>query len=169
MSHALHHISVEVNGVVNTHSVEPRRHLVDFLREDCGLKGSHLGCEHGVCGACSVRLDGALVRGCLVLAVQADGRRVDTVETLAPSPALRALQEAFVAHNALQCGYCTPGMLMAALDIVERQPQASRQAVREAISGNYCRCTGYHAIVDAVCSVLQAQRVAAVAALSEAP
>ncbi len=166
MSPALQRISVQVNGVQATHSVEPRRHLVDFLREDCGLKGSHLGCEHGVCGACTVRLDGAVVRGCLVLAVQADGRRVDTVETLTPSPMLRALQAAFVAHNALQCGYCTPGMLMAALDLVEHQPDASRQAVREAISGNYCRCTGYHAIVDAVCSVLQTQRAATAAGAS---
>ena len=154
-------IRVEVNGTPITRSVEPRRHLVDFLREDCGLKGSHLGCEHGVCGACSVRLDGQLVRGCLVLAVQADGRRVETVETATPSPRLRALREAFVARNALQCGYCTGGMLMAALELVERHPDADRNAVRLGISGNYCRCTGYHAIVDAVCDVLAAQRAGA--------
>ena len=153
-----HRIRVEVNGQMVERQVEPRRHLVDFLREDCGQTGSHLGCEHGVCGACSVRLDGQLVRGCLVLAVQADGRRVDTVDTPTPSPRLRALQDAFIARNALQCGYCTPGMLMAALDIVEHHPQASRAAVREGLSGNYCRCTGYHAIVDAVCDVLDAQR-----------
>jgi carbon-monoxide dehydrogenase small subunit len=153
-----HRISVDVNGSLQTHPIEPRRHLVDFLREDCGLKGAHLGCEHGVCGACTVRLDGRLVRGCLVLAVQADGRRVETVETPQPSPRLRALQDAFIARNALQCGYCTSGMLMAALDLVEHRPHATRDEVRHGISGNYCRCTGYHAIVDAVCDVLQAQR-----------
>ena len=153
-----HRIRVDVNGQMQTHRIEPRRHLVDFLREDCGLKGAHLGCEHGVCGACTVKLDGRIVRGCLVLAVQADGRRVDTVETPTPSPRLRALQDAFIARNALQCGYCTPGMLMAALELVEQQPDASRGQVRLGISGNYCRCTGYHAIVDAVCDVLAAQR-----------
>ena len=153
----LHRISVSVNGSLQTHSIEPRRHLVDFLREDCGLKGAHLGCEHGVCGACTVRLDGRIVRGCLVLAVQADGRQVETAETPTPSPRLRALQDAFIARNALQCGYCTPGMLMAALELVEKRPHATREAVRHGISGNYCRCTGYHAIVDAVCDVLAAQ------------
>ena len=154
----LRRIRVEINGTPTTREVEPRRHLVDFLREDCGLKGSHLGCEHGVCGACTVRLDGEIVRGCLVLAVQADGCRVETVETLDPSPRLRALQDAFIARNALQCGYCTPGMLLAALELVEREPEADRETVREWMSGNYCRCTGYHAIVDAVCDVLDAQR-----------
>jgi carbon-monoxide dehydrogenase small subunit len=151
-------IRVEVNGSAITRDVECRKHLVDFLREDCGLKGSHLGCEHGVCGACTVRLDGRIVRGCLVLAAQANGRRVETVETLTPSARMRALQDAFVEHNALQCGYCTPGMLLAALDIVERRPDADRDAVREGLSGNYCRCTGYHAIVDAVCAVLAQQK-----------
>ncbi len=155
-------LTVQVNGQFLVRDVECRKHLVDFLREDCGLKGSHLGCEHGVCGACSVQLDGQLVRGCLVLAAQADGRRVDTVETSTPSPRLLALQDAFVEHNALQCGYCTPGMLMAALDLVERRRGdtvvVERAAVREAMSGNYCRCTGYHAIVDAVCAVLEQQR-----------
>ncbi len=151
-------VHVEVNGTPIVRDVECRKHLVDFLREDCGLKGSHLGCEHGVCGACTVRMDGHIVRGCLVLAAQADGHRIETVETPAPSPALKALQEAFVEYNALQCGYCTPGMLMAALDIVEYQPDADREQVRVGISGNYCRCTGYHAIVDAVCAVLERQR-----------
>ncbi len=151
-------IRVEVNGQVLTRDVECRKHLIDFLREDCDLKGSHLGCEHGVCGACTVRLDDRIVRGCLVLAVQAHGHRVETVETPNPSPRLRALQDAFVEHNALQCGYCTPGMLMAALELVERQPDASREQVRLFMSGNYCRCTGYHAIVDAVCTVLDQQR-----------
>ncbi len=151
-------VRIEVNGQAIVRDVECRKHLVDFLREDCELTGSHLGCEHGVCGACTVRLDGQVVRGCLVLAAQADGRRVETVETPTPSPRLRALQDAFVEHNALQCGYCTAGMLMAALDLVEHRPNADRTAVREWMSGNYCRCTGYQAIVDAVCSVLEQQR-----------
>jgi aerobic-type carbon monoxide dehydrogenase small subunit (CoxS/CutS family) len=151
-------VQVEVNGSTVVRDVECRKHLVDFLREDCGLKGSHLGCEHGVCGACTVRLDGQAVRGCLVLAAQAHGGRVETVETATPGPRLKALQDAFVEHNALQCGYCTPGMLMAALDLVERRPDADREQVRVWISGNYCRCTGYHAIVDAVCAVLERQR-----------
>jgi aerobic-type carbon monoxide dehydrogenase small subunit (CoxS/CutS family) len=151
-------VQVEVNGSTVVRDVECRKHLVDFLREDCGLKGSHLGCEHGVCGACTVRLDGQIVRGCLVLAAQADGREVQTVETTTPSPALRALQDAFIEHNALQCGYCTPGMLMAALDLVERMPDANREQVRVWISGNYCRCTGYQAIIDAVCAVLALQK-----------
>ena len=151
-------VQVEVNGSTVVRDVECRKHLVDFLREDCGLKGSHLGCEHGVCGACTVRLDGQAVRGCLVLAAQAHGGRVETVETATPGPRLKALQDAFVEHNALQCGYCTPGMLMAALDLVERRPDADREQVRVWISGNYCRCTGYHAIVDAVCTVLERQR-----------
>lgn len=150
-------IRVTVNGSEVVREVEPRRHLVDFLRESCGLKGAHLGCEHGVCGACTVQLDGRIVRGCLVLAVQADGRRVDTVETATPSPRLKALQDAFIARNALQCGYCTSGMLMAALELVEQRPGADREQVREWISGNYCRCTGYHAIVDAICDVLALQ------------
>jgi carbon-monoxide dehydrogenase small subunit len=151
-------VRVDVNGQVLVRDVECRKHLVDFLREDCGLKGSHLGCEHGVCGACTVRLDGQIVRGCLVLAAQADGRAVETVETPMPSKRLKALQDAFIEHNALQCGYCTPGMLMAALDLVERKPAASREQVREWMSGNYCRCTGYQAIVDAVCDVLEQQK-----------
>jgi carbon-monoxide dehydrogenase small subunit len=159
-------VSVEVNGQTLMRQVECRKHLVDFLREDCGLKGSHLGCEHGVCGACTVRLDGKLVRGCLVLAAQVHGRKVETVETPTPSKTLKALQDAFVEHNALQCGYCTPGMLMAALDLVEHQPDANREQVREGMSGNYCRCTGYHAIVDAVCSVLDLQRAGGLKAVA---
>ncbi len=155
-------IQVTVNGERLNREVEPRTHLVDFLRESVGLKGSHLGCEHGVCGACTVRLNGQIVRGCLVLAVQADGGTVDTVEGLSRQGVLADLQEAFLKHNALQCGFCTPGMLMAAADVVQHNPRANRQQVREAISSNYCRCTGYHAIVDAICSVLakRAQEVA---------
>jgi aerobic-type carbon monoxide dehydrogenase small subunit (CoxS/CutS family) len=152
------HITVHVNGSTLVRDVACRSHLVDFLRDDCGLTGSHLGCEHGVCGACTVRLDGQIVRGCLVLAVQADGRQVETVETAKPSPQLRALQDAFIEFNALQCGYCTSGMLMTALDLLQRRPDASRAQVREWISGNYCRCTGYQAIVDAICAVLAQQR-----------
>jgi carbon-monoxide dehydrogenase small subunit len=147
-------VQVTVNGEPLSREVEPRTHLVDFLRESVGLKGSHLGCEHGVCGACTVRLNGQIVRGCLVLAVQADGGSVDTVEGLSRQGVLADLQEAFLKHNALQCGFCTPGMLMAAADVVQHQPRANRQQVREAISSNYCRCTGYHAIVDAICSVI---------------
>lgn len=157
-------IQVEVNGQWLVRDVECRKHLVDFLREDCGLTGSHLGCEHGVCGACTVQLDGAIVRGCLVLAAQADGKSVQTVETPTPSPRLKALQDAFIEHNALQCGYCTPGMLLTALDLLQHKPQADRQQVRECISGNYCRCTGYHAIVDAVCAVLAQQQAGRFAA-----
>ena len=151
-------VRVDVNGQTLVRDVECRKHLVDFLREDCGLKGSHLGCEHGVCGACTVRMDGQIVRGCLVLAAQPDGRHIETVETPTPSPRLKALQDAFIEHNALQCGYCTPGMLMAALDLVERRPEAGREQVREWMSGNYCRCTGYQAIIDAVCAVLEQQK-----------
>jgi aerobic-type carbon monoxide dehydrogenase small subunit (CoxS/CutS family) len=155
-------IHVTVNGDSVRCSVTPRTHLVDFLRDDLGLTGSHLGCEHGVCGACTVRLDGEVVRGCLVLAVQADGREVQTVEGLADSGAVRDLMDAFIARNALQCGYCTSGMLMAAAELLERQPDASREEVREWMSGNYCRCTGYQAIVDAVMDVLAARKTAGV-------
>lgn len=151
-------ITLQVNGRRERHEVEPRQHLVDFLRHDCGLTGSHLGCEHGVCGACTVRLDGEVVRGCLVLAVQADGKRVDTVEGLSDSGEARELQDAFVARNALQCGFCTSGMLMAAQELVTTQPDATREDVRHWMSGNYCRCTGYQAIVDAVCDVLASRR-----------
>jgi aerobic-type carbon monoxide dehydrogenase small subunit (CoxS/CutS family) len=147
-------ISLTVNGSHVERSIEPRQHLIDFLREDLGLTGSHLGCEHGVCGACTVKLNDQVVRGCLVLAAQTDGCRVETVETPNPSPILKALQIAFVERNALQCGYCTSGMLMACVELVETKPKASREEIREWISGNYCRCTGYHAIVDAVSDVL---------------
>ena len=154
-------IHVTVNGQLKRHEVAPRTHLVDFLRHDLGLTGSHLGCEHGVCGACTVRLDGDIVRGCLVLAVQADGRRVDTVEGLTESGVLRDLQQAFMARNAFQCGFCTSGMLLAAAELVETQPDADRDAIRQFISGNYCRCTGYQAIVDAIADVLAARSGAA--------
>lgn len=151
-------IRVVVNGRPQQRVVMPRTHLVDFLREDLGLTGSHLGCEHGVCGACTVRLDGEVVRGCLVLAVQADGASVETVEGLTDGGTMRDLQDAFVARNALQCGYCTPGMLMAAAELLEQRPDATREEVRQWISGNYCRCTGYQAIVDAICATLDVRR-----------
>jgi carbon-monoxide dehydrogenase small subunit len=149
-----HPIHLTVNGTACARSVQPRRHLVDFLRQDLGLTGSHLGCEHGVCGACTVELDGRVVRGCLTLAVQADGRHVRTIEGLSADGDVADLQQAFIRHNALQCGFCTPGMVMAARELLETRPQATRAEVREWMSGNYCRCTGYHAIVDAICDTL---------------
>jgi carbon-monoxide dehydrogenase small subunit len=145
-----HDITLTVNGVQVSRRVEPRVHLVDFLREELGLTGSHIGCEHGVCGACTIRVDGAIVRGCLMLAVQANGCKVDTIEGLSDSGELKELQKAFHQRNALQCGFCTPGMLMAAKDLLLKNPKPSRDEIREHISGNYCRCTGYQAIVDAV-------------------
>jgi aerobic-type carbon monoxide dehydrogenase small subunit (CoxS/CutS family) len=148
-------INLFVNGTAIQKQVDSRKHLVDFLRDDLGLTGSHLGCEHGVCGACTVMVDNQIVRGCLMLAAQADGCQVTTSETPTPSPALKALQEAFIKRNALQCGYCTSGMLMACVELVEQKPNANRDEIREWISGNYCRCTGYHAIVDAVADVLK--------------
>ena len=151
-------ITVTVNGTSVTRRVPARTHLIDFLREELGLTGSHVGCEHGVCGACTIRLDGQIVRGCLTLAVQCDGRRVDTIEGLSDSGELAALQEAFHRHNAAQCGYCTPGMLVAARDLVASHPAATREQIREHLSGNYCRCTGYQAIVDAIEDVLGASR-----------
>jgi carbon-monoxide dehydrogenase small subunit len=144
-----------VNGTPVTRRIPARQHLIDFLREELGLTGSHVGCEQGVCGTCTVRVDGKIVRGCLMLAVQADGRRVDTIEGLSDSGELAALQESFHRRNALQCGYCTPGMLIAAQDLVANEPGASRKRIREHLSGNYCRCTGYQAIVDAIEDVLK--------------
>jgi carbon-monoxide dehydrogenase small subunit len=154
----LYPIKVTVNGKSHQCSVQPRTHLVDFLRDDLGLKGSHLGCEHGVCGACTVELNGQIVRGCLTLAVQADGGSVLTIEGASQSGVIRDLQAAFVRRNALQCGFCTSGMLMAAKELVEQMPDANRTEVRDWISGNYCRCTGYQAIVDAICDVLQQRK-----------
>ena len=145
-----------VNGAMVTRRIAARQHLIDFLREELGLTGSHVGCEHGACGAFTVRVDGKIVRGCLMLAVQADGRRVDTIEGLSDSGEIAALQQAFHQRNALQCGFCTPGMLIAAQDLVANHPDASREQIREHLSGNYCRCTGYQAIVDAVEFVLKA-------------
>jgi aerobic-type carbon monoxide dehydrogenase small subunit (CoxS/CutS family) len=143
-------IQLTVNGERVARRVEARRHLIDFLRLDLGLMGSHTGCEHGVCGACTVRVDGAIVRGCLVLAASLDGARVETIEGVSDSGEIRDLQDAFIARNACQCGYCTPGMLITAAALLAANPRPTREEIREHLSGNYCRCTGYHAIVDAV-------------------
>jgi carbon-monoxide dehydrogenase small subunit len=150
MSERFHDIAVTVNGEEVRERVDARKTLVDFLREDLALTGSHVGCEHGVCGACSVRVNGAVVRGCLMLAVQCDGARVDTIEGVADTDEIADLQQAFVARNALQCGYCTPGMLLTAQELLGRSGVPSREQIRAHLSGNYCRCTGYQAIVDAV-------------------
>jgi carbon-monoxide dehydrogenase small subunit len=146
-------VCVTVNGEAHTATVEPRLLLADLLREVLGLRGTHLGCEHGVCGACTILLDGEPVRSCLVLAVQADGREVTTVEGLAGADGLHPLQEAFREHHALQCGFCTPGFLLTALYLIDGDPaidERDEKDLREALSGNLCRCTGYQNIVDAV-------------------
>ena len=143
-------LNLKVNGVDVTKMVEPRTHLVDFLRNELSLTGSHAGCVHGVCGACTVLVDGEIVRGCLTLACQLEGAEVQTVEGLTESGAIADLQSAFHTRNALQCGYCTPGMLVCASALLDEQPHASREEIREYLSGNYCRCTGYEAIVDAI-------------------
>ncbi len=147
-----------LNGESVTRRIPVRQNLVDFLREEMGLTGTHIGCEHGVCGACTVRVDGKIVRGCLMLAVQAEGRSVETIEGLSDSGEIADLQGAFHKRNALQCGFCTPGMLLTVQDLALRNPQATREQIREHISGNYCRCTGYQAIVDAVETVLSARQ-----------
>jgi carbon-monoxide dehydrogenase small subunit len=160
MSHA-YDIALTVNGERTTVRVEARKSLVDFLREDLNLTGSHVGCEHGVCGACTVRVNGEVVRGCLMLAVQCDGAIVETIEGVSDTGEVADLQDAFERRNALQCGYCTPGMLLTAQELLAQASDCgktpSRDEIREHISGNYCRCTGYHAIVDAVESVAMAR------------
>jgi carbon-monoxide dehydrogenase small subunit len=143
-------LELTVNGEKIRADVPMRRNLADFLRENLSLTGTHIGCEQGVCGACTVRLDGEIVRGCLVLAPQAQGRVVETIEGVSDSGEIADLQAAFETRNALQCGYCTPGMLLTAQDLLMREPTPDRETIREHISGNYCRCTGYQAIVDAV-------------------
>ena len=143
-------ITLRVNGETINRRIEARTNLVDFLRYELGLTGSHVGCEHGVCGACTVRVDGKIVRGCLMVAAQADSTDVWTIEGLTETGEIQALQEAFVERNALQCGFCTPGMLLTAAELMERQPKANREEIRKYISGNFCRCTGYQAIVDAI-------------------
>jgi aerobic carbon-monoxide dehydrogenase small subunit len=157
MNERFHQIRLDVNGEAVDERVDARTSLVDFLRETLGLTGSHVGCEHGVCGACTVRVNGAVVRGCLMLAVQCDGMRVETIEKVAASSEIADLQQAFIARNALQCGYCTPGMLLTAQELLTAGGVPSRAAIRAHLSGNYCRCTGYQAIVDAVEAVAQAR------------
>ena len=151
-------LSLTVNGVALSRLVEPRTSLVDFLRYELELTGTHVGCEHGVCGACTVRVDGAIARACLMLAVQADGARVDTIEGVAGTGEVFDLQQAFAEENALQCGFCTPGMLLTAQDLLSRTPGAGPDEIREALSGNYCRCTGYHAMVDAIRKTSESRR-----------
>jgi aerobic carbon-monoxide dehydrogenase small subunit len=150
-------IRLTVNGEVTVESVEPRTTLVDFVRETLGLTGSHVGCEHGVCGACTVLLNGEIVRGCLMLAVQCEGAQVETIEGVSDSGTIADLQDAFRRRNALQCGFCTPAMLLTAQELLGEGGIPSREAIRAHISGNYCRCTGYQAIVDAIESVAQAR------------
>ena len=150
-------ITLTVNGERVSERVEARKTLVDFVRDDLGLTGSHVGCEHGVCGACTMRVDGVIVRGCLMLAAQCDGAAVETIEGLSDSGEIADLQAAFEQRNALQCGYCTPGMMMSALDLIEHHDEVlTPEVVRAEMEGNLCRCTGYHNIVNAV---VQASRV----------
>ncbi len=146
-------ISVEVNGVVYQHEVDARRLLVHFIRDDIDLTGTHIGCDTGNCGACTIHLDGQAVKSCMLLAVQADGAKIDTIEGLADGEELSALQQSFSAHHALQCGYCTPGMLMSASALLAQNPRPSEAEARTAIQGNICRCTGYVNIVEAIVAV----------------
>ena len=157
MNERFHEIALEVNGEKVSERVDARTTLVDFLRERLALTGSHVGCEHGVCGACSVRVNGAVVRGCLMLAVQCNGMQVTTIEGVARTDEIADLQRAFIERNALQCGYCTPGMLLTAQELLNASGVPSREAIRAYLSGNYCRCTGYQAIIDAVEAVAHAR------------
>ncbi|HEU5298692.1 MAG TPA: (2Fe-2S)-binding protein [bacterium] len=143
-------ITVAVNGTAHTRDVDVRKTLADFIREDVGLTGTHLGCEHGVCGACTVLLDGQAVRSCLLFAVQADGAEITTVESLGTPERLHPLQEAFREHHGLQCGFCTSGILMSAIAFLRETPDPSDEQIREVLSGNLCRCTGYQGIVEAI-------------------
>jgi carbon-monoxide dehydrogenase small subunit len=150
-------ITLTVNGEAVSERVDARKTLVDFLRDDLFMTGSHVGCEHGVCGACTVRVNGEIVRGCLMLAVQCDGAKVETIEGLSDSGEVADLQLAFEQRNALQCGFCTPAMILTAQELLQQGGVPSRDTIRAHLSGNYCRCTGYHAIVDAVEAVAQAR------------
>jgi carbon-monoxide dehydrogenase small subunit len=151
-------VALTVNGEHVDAEVEPRQNLVDFLREELQLTGSHVGCEHGVCGACTIRVDGTIVRGCLMLAVQCDGARVESIEGLSDRGDIADLQAAFCERNALQCGFCTPGVLLTAQELLMQDGAPSRDQIREHLSGNYCRCTGYQAIVDAIEAVAFARQ-----------
>ena len=150
MTERFHNIALTVNGEEVRERVDARRTLVDFLREDLGLTGSHVGCEHGVCGACTVLLDGAIVRGCLTLAVQCDGAMVETIEGVSDSGTLADLQQAFQTRNALQCGFCTPGILLSVTHFLRKNSEPSEAEVRDMLSGHICRCTGYAGIVAAI-------------------
>tara|TARA_A100001037_G_C14824623_1_gene489287 strand:- start:18 stop:500 length:483 start_codon:yes stop_codon:yes gene_type:complete len=149
-------IALKVNGENVNETVPVRRNLVDFLRADLGLTGSHVGCEHGVCGACTILVDGVIVRGCLMLAAQADGCEVETVEGADATGRIAKLQAAFHQRNALQCGFCTPAMLLTAAALLEANPAPTREEIRDQLSGNFCRCTGYQAIIDAVADAAEA-------------
>lgn len=151
-------IQLHINGCDVASEVQGRTHLADYLREDQLLTGTNLGCEHGVCGACTIEIDGAPARSCITFAVACDGMKVRTIEGFAQDEVMRALREAFSAEHALQCGYCTPGMLITARDIVLRLPEADEALIRKELSGNLCRCTGYSGIVQAITSVLAARR-----------
>jgi carbon-monoxide dehydrogenase small subunit len=150
-------IALTVNGERVTRSVNVRTNLADFLRHDLEFTGTHVGCEHGVCGACTLTLNGQLVRSCLMFAVQADHCEVQTIEGLARSGAVKDLQDAFVEHNGVQCGFCTPGMIASAHALLQAKPSVSRESIREFLSGNYCRCTGYQAIIDSVETVAKSR------------
>lgn len=153
-------VTFRVNGGTVSANVSSRQSLVDFLRYELELTGSHVGCEHGVCGACSVVVNGAVIRGCLMLAAQADGADVETVEGVTASKRCDHLQTAFFERAALQCGFCTPGMLLTAMELLERNANPSREEIRGYLSGNYCRCTGYHAIVDAIEMAIRSRSLA---------
>ena len=150
-------VTLSINGEEVSAAVGPRMTLADFIRSEARLTGTHVGCEHGVCGACTVRVDGRTARGCLLFAIQCEGSEIETIENFGDGKGAD-LQQAFVEHNALQCGFCTPGMLIAADELLRDDPSPTRQAVREYLSGNYCRCTGYQAIVDAVMDVAERRR-----------
>ena len=164
-----HRISLTVNGIPYQREVEPRRLLVDFLREDLGLTGTHIGCEHGVCGTCTVLMNGESIRSCITLAVQAAGTEILTVEGLATDGKMHPLQEAFWEQQGLQCGYCTPGMLLRSLEFLRENPNPTREQAREAIASNLCRCTGYQFIVDAILDAAQRMRAAEVQAPEAQP
>jgi aerobic-type carbon monoxide dehydrogenase small subunit (CoxS/CutS family) len=151
-------VAIEINGTIYERSVEPRMLLSDFIRHEANLTGTHVGCEHGVCGACTIQLDGETVRSCLMLAAQANGRSLLTVEGLADGDRLHPLQQAFHERHALQCGFCTPGFLLSAEALLRERPDPSEREVREALAGNLCRCTGYEGIVKAVLDVAAARR-----------
>ena len=154
-------ITLNINGQDYTVSVEPRRTLVDVIRDDCGQTGTHIGCEHGICGACTIIVEGEAVRSCLMFAIQADGKRIRTVEGLADGDKLHPLQTAFMAHHALQCGFCTPGFLMLVTGVLEREPDIGDEELIDVLASNLCRCTGYQNIIKAVRAAVQELRARA--------